>query len=70
MSGRPAPGPTLAAVNDEYLWITCPECGARAGLLSPPPAADEIPPGSVLSYRCPDCMERFDFLFGDEPVTD
>ncbi len=56
-------------MNDDHSWITCPECGARAGLLSPPPPGTDIPPGTVLSYRCPDCMERFDFVFDDEPGT-
>jgi len=43
--------------------ITCVECGGIAHLLSPVTEDDELETGSILSYRCADCLDRFDVVF-------
>ena len=45
--------------------ITCIDCGGRAHLLTSWP--DDDPPivGDVVSYRCSDCLDRWDLVVGD-----
>lgn len=46
--------------------ITCVECGGVARLLSFLPPDEPVEPGTVLAYRCTDCMERWDVVWEDE----
>lgn len=42
------------------LTITCIDCLGVASLISYLPEDGEVEPGTVVAYRCADCMERFD----------
>jgi|FLYL01.1.fsa_nt_gi DNA-directed RNA polymerase subunit RPC12/RpoP len=42
--------------------IDCPSCGGKAGLVTLPPGDQLVAPGTVLTYRCPDCGERIDVV--------
>lgn len=46
--------------------INCVECGGIAHLISFLPPDEEPDPETPLAYRCSDCMERFDIVFGDD----
>jgi hypothetical protein len=56
--------------------ITCVDCGGRAHLLTPPrvdvedAGADEWLPGDIVSYRCEDCLDRWDVVLDDDAVDD
>jgi len=45
--------------------ITCVDCGGVAGLISFLPEDGEVEPGTILTYRCADCLERFDIVAED-----
>jgi Zn finger protein HypA/HybF involved in hydrogenase expression len=47
--------------------ITCVECGAAAGRLTPVPEDEGFLSGDVVAYACPDCGQRFDIVLEDEP---
>lgn len=42
--------------------IQCVECGGKASLISFLPEDGDVEPGTVLAYRCSDCMDRFDLV--------
>ncbi len=44
--------------------IDCIDCGGRAHLLSYPPELGWAP-GDVVTYRCADCLDRWDLLVPD-----
>lgn len=44
--------------------ITCVECGGDAHLISFLPEDEPLDPEAALAYRCSECMERFDVVFG------
>lgn len=46
--------------------IICVECGATAGRLSRLPAEEDLFPGDVVAYLCPDCGHRFDIVLEDD----
>jgi hypothetical protein len=46
--------------------IPCVECGGRAHLITPFTEDDPFVAGDLLTYRCADCLDRFDVLL-DEP---
>jgi Zn finger protein HypA/HybF involved in hydrogenase expression len=46
--------------------ITCVECGAAAGRLTPLPPEEGLFPGDVVAYVCPECGQRFDIVLEDE----
>lgn len=48
--------------------IECVECGGVAHLLTPP-GEDGYAPGDLLTYRCTDCMDRFDLVALDDAAT-
>lgn len=56
--------------------ITCVDCGGRAHLLSRPrvdgedPAAPRWEPGDIATYRCEDCLDRWDLVIPDEGDED
>jgi hypothetical protein len=45
--------------------IDCIDCGGRAHLISKP---DDFGwrPGQVVTYRCEDCLDRWDLLIPEE----
>ncbi len=45
--------------------ITCIDCGGRAHLLTTWPEDDPPQPGDVVSYRCADCLDRWDLVVPD-----
>jgi len=46
--------------------ITCVDCGGRAHLLTTWPDDDPPRPGDILVYRCADCWDRWDVVFGED----
>jgi hypothetical protein len=56
--------------------ITCVDCGGRAHLLNRPDvdpedaAAETWAPGDIVSYRCEDCLDRWDLVLDDDAVDD
>jgi hypothetical protein len=42
--------------------IVCVDCGGRAHLLSYPPADGIWRSGDIVSYRCADCLDRWDLV--------
>jgi hypothetical protein len=56
--------------------ITCIDCGGRAHLLTEPDvdpedaAADEWRPGDIATYRCEDCLDRWDIVLDDDAIED
>ena len=46
--------------------IRCMECGGVCHRLTHRAADDPFQPGDWVAYRCPDCLERFDMMLGDE----
>jgi len=46
--------------------ITCVECGATAGRLTHLPPDEQLLPGDVVAYLCPECGQRFDIVLEDE----
>lgn len=59
---RPVPG------VDEV--IICIDCGGRAHLLTTWPDDDPPIEGDVVSYRCADCLDRWDLVVGDASSGD
>lgn len=49
--------------------IDCIDCGGRAHLLSKP---DDFgwEPGQVVTYRCADCLDRWDLILPDDTVAE
>jgi hypothetical protein len=50
--------------------FTCIDCGGLAHLISFIPEDFDLEPGTPLAYRCTDCMERFDVVWGEEEEED
>jgi hypothetical protein len=56
--------------------ITCIDCGGRAHLIAPPggdpeqSGADEWEPGDIVTYRCEDCLDRWDLVLDDDAIDD
>ena len=50
--------------------ITCVECGAAAGRLTPAPVEEGFLPGDVVAFVCPDCGHRFDLVLEDDGEPD
>lgn len=46
--------------------IQCVECGGTCHLLSFLPEDEPPEPGTVLSYRCGECGDRFDLVWEPE----
>ena len=49
--------------------IDCVECGGLCHLLSYPPELGWAP-GDLVTYRCRDCLDRFDLLLPEVPGAD
>ena len=43
--------------------ITCVDCGGTASLITFLPEDEPIEPGTVLAYRCADCLDRWDIVY-------
>ncbi len=53
------------------LIITCIDCGGRAHLLTIVTAEQPLFPGDVATYRCEDCLDRWDLVVpGAEDTED
>ena len=56
--------------------ITCIDCGGRAHLLTEREvdpevaAAGEWRPGDIATYRCEDCLDRWDIVLDDDAIDD
>ena len=48
--------------------IVCVDCGGRAHLLTFPPEDGIWEAGDIVSYRCADCMDRWDLVLEDDDV--
>lgn len=42
--------------------IICVDCGGTASLISFLPEDGEVEPGTIVSYRCADCLDRWDLV--------
>lgn len=45
--------------------IVCVDCGGDAFLLERLGVGEKVEPGTILSYRCKDCMDRWDIEIGE-----
>ena len=45
--------------------IDCIDCGGIAHLITYPPEDDLWEPGDLVTYRCEDCLDRWDLLLPD-----
>jgi hypothetical protein len=56
--------------------ITCVDCGGRAHLLTKPDLDPEDAtralwqPGDIVTYRCADCLDRWDLVLDDDAIED
>ena len=56
--------------------ITCIDCGGRAHLLTVTQhdpeevGAQQWFPGDIVSYRCEDCLDRWDIVLDDDAIED
>jgi len=46
--------------------IDCIDCGGVAHLLSRPDDTGRFWPGDLLTYRCEDCLDRWDLIIPDD----
>ena len=46
--------------------ITCIDCGGRAHLTSYPPNDRDWEAGDLTTYRCEDCLDRWDLIVPDD----
>jgi hypothetical protein len=46
--------------------IVCVDCGGDAFLLDRLDEEEKVEVGTVLSYRCKDCLDRWDIEMGEE----
>ena len=46
--------------------IDCIDCGGTAHLLTHAPEDGRWFPGDLVTYRCEDCLDRWDLLLPDE----
>jgi len=44
--------------------IICVDCGGDCYLLNADPDVD-LPEGSIVAYRCGDCLDRWDLVLGE-----
>lgn len=68
---RPPTGERPASVTVVEIdpVITCIDCGGRAHLISYPPDERDWEPGDLTTYRCEDCLERWDLVVPDDDHT-
>ena len=46
--------------------IDCIDCGGRAHLLTYPPEDGRWLPGDLITYRCEDCLDRWDIVLTED----
>jgi hypothetical protein len=46
--------------------IVCVDCGGRCYLTSYPPEDGLWYPGDIVTYKCRDCLDRWDLVLPDE----
>jgi DNA-directed RNA polymerase subunit RPC12/RpoP len=54
------------AMVDAPRQIVCVDCGGDAFLLDRLEDGEQVEAGTILSYRCKDCMDRWDIEIGEE----
>ena len=50
--------------------VVCIDCGGRAHLLTPPEEGGGYTPGTWVSYRCADCLDRWDLLVEEDSTEE
>ena len=50
--------------------IVCVECGGTAHLVQAADPESPYEPGDVATYRCEECLDRFDLVVEEEDLTD
>ena len=50
--------------------IVCPDCGGTCSITSMLPPEEDIGPGDVVAYRCPDCWDRWDVVLSEDDEED
>ncbi len=50
--------------------ITCIDCGGRAHLISYPPEDGVWEAGEIVTYRCADCLDRWDLVLTEDDVDE
>ena len=48
--------------------IVCIDCGGRAHLITYPPEDGAWEPGDVVTYRCADCLDRWDLILESDDL--
>lgn len=46
--------------------IVCVDCGGTCHLITYLPEDEPVSEGSVLAYRCEDCLDRWDIVWEEE----
>jgi hypothetical protein len=52
------------------LEIVCVDCGGRAHLISYAPEDGAWEPGDVVTYRCAECLDRWDLVLEADDLAD
>jgi hypothetical protein len=47
-------------------WIICPDCGGTCSVAGFLPPDEDLAPGDVVAYRCPDCWDRWDVVLSED----
>ncbi|MFN8018828.1 MAG: hypothetical protein U0P45_11975 [Acidimicrobiales bacterium] len=50
--------------------IDCIDCGSTAHLISRPDDTGRFWPGDLVTYRCEDCLDRWDLIVPEEGGPD
>jgi hypothetical protein len=50
--------------------IVCVDCGGRAHLITFPPEDGAWEAGDIVSYRCADCLDRWDLVLEDDDIAE
>ncbi len=50
--------------------ITCIDCGGRCFLLTQAPEDDAWEIGEIVTYRCEDCLDRWDLVLSEEDIPE
>jgi len=50
--------------------IVCVDCGGRAHLVQPIDPEEPPEPGDILTYRCEDCLDRWDLVVEESDLEE
>ena len=50
--------------------IICVDCGGRAHLITYPPEDGRWEAGEIVTYRCADCLDRWDLVLEEADLED